>query len=74
MGAELNSGRNNHPSSVPINVISPGTLLESNQKNYPTGPRSNKCLSWMHSQVCPSLLFLIDAVDEGPCISEPVQL
>lgn len=74
MGVELNRGRNNHPSSVPITVISPSTLLESHKKFYPTGPESNRCLSWIHSQVCLSLLFLMDAGDEGPSVSGPVQL
>lgn len=75
MDVELNRGRNNNPSSVPITVISPSTLLESYKKKiYPTGSESNRCLFWIHSQVCLSLLFLMDAVDEGPSVSGPVQL
>lgn len=44
MDVELNRGRNNYPSSVPITVISPSTLLESYKKKiYPTGSESNRC-------------------------------
>jgi hypothetical protein len=63
LSSELNRGRNSIPYSVPIDIVHPGTLLQS--ALCPAGLGSNRILSWICSHVCP-LLFLVVVVDERP--------